>query len=166
MWSQVREHMFIRRGRTKNPAVTAAEHARQAGPEMAPDEGEAGATAASGAGWAAPEAAGAQVTPAGGEVQVPPANGQAEVLSAGEGARAPAAEERTPWQADDGTASSPNGDTVVLPVLSDIGEVTALPGAEQQPPNSSNGQAEVPSAGEGARAPAAEERTPWPADDG
>ena len=52
------------------------------------------------------------------------------------GWRAPSAGEYTPWPADGTTALSQNGDTLVLPVLGDIDELTAPPGAGQPHQNS------------------------------
>src|SRR5690349_14801849 len=103
MWSQVREHMSIRRGRAEDPPAAADEHAQPAaaGPEAAPGDGGA---------------------------EVPLANGEADFPPAGE---------YTPWPADDEAALALNGDTLVLPVLGDIDDVTAPPSAEQQHPASS-----------------------------
>src|SRR4249920_2305536 len=119
MWSRVREHVSIRRGRTDEPPAAANEHARPAaaGPEAAPADGKAEVPAAGGAAEVSSEAVGTQVVPANGKAQPPAAD---------------AVEEHTPrGQADDPTAPSQNGDTLVLPLLADIDEVTAPPGAEQ-----------------------------------
>ena len=125
MWSRVREHVSIRRGRTDEPPAAANEHARPAaaGPEAAPADGKAEVPAAGGAAEVSSEAVGTQVAPANGKAQPPAAD---------------AAEEHTPGgQADDPTAPSQNGDTLVLPLLADIDEVTAPPGVEQPHQNSS-----------------------------
>src|SRR6266480_4004180 len=128
MWSQVREHMSIRRGRAEDPPAAADGHAQPAavGPEVAPADG------------------GPEVAPADGGPEVAPADGgtlsadgYAGITSAGGGGGAPAAEEHPPWPADDATALSQNGDTLVLPVLGDIDDVTAPPSAGQQHQNSS-----------------------------
>ena len=87
-----------------------------------------------------------QTRPAGGDAEAPPANGHAGtrsadghagITSADGGGGAPAAEEHPPWPADDATALSQNGDTLVLPVLGDIDDVTAPPSAGQPHQSSS-----------------------------
>jgi Glycosyl transferase family group 2 len=75
-----------------------------------------------------PSGDGRAEVPAGGGAEVPPADGAADF---------PPASEYTPWPADDETALALNGDTLVLPVLGDIDDVTAPPSAEQQHPSSS-----------------------------
>lgn len=111
--------MSIRRGRTDEPPAAASEDARPAagGPEAAPADGKAEVPAAGGAAEVSPGAVGTQVAPANGQTQPPAADAAEEHTSRG--------------QADDPTAPSQNGDTLVLPLLADIDEVTAPPGAEQ-----------------------------------
>ncbi len=147
------------------PAAAGPEVAPADGGAEVPAAYSAAEAASGGAGpEAAPGAAGTQVAPADGEVQIrpadgevqtppadgvaeaPSANGHARTLSAGGyagitsadgGGGALAAEEHPPWPADDATALSQNGDTLVLPVLGDIDDVTAPPGAGQHHQNSS-----------------------------
>jgi cellulose synthase/poly-beta-1,6-N-acetylglucosamine synthase-like glycosyltransferase len=109
--------------------------------------GAAGVPAAGGAAEASSSADGeAEVPPANGEVRVPSGDGEAKVpggdgeaeVPSGDGeADFPPAGEYTPWPADDETALALNGDTVVLPVLGDIDDVTAPPSAGQQHPSAS-----------------------------
>jgi cellulose synthase/poly-beta-1,6-N-acetylglucosamine synthase-like glycosyltransferase len=78
----------------------------------------------------------AKVPSTDGEVRVPPVDGKAEVLPANGEADFPPAGEYASWPADDEAALELNGDTLVLPVLGDIDDVTAPPSAEQQHPAS------------------------------
>jgi cellulose synthase/poly-beta-1,6-N-acetylglucosamine synthase-like glycosyltransferase len=118
-------------------------------------DGAAGVPAADGAAEVSSGAAGAEVAPADDGAQIPPADGKAGVrpaggeaqvmsaggdagtLSAGGEAGIPAAGVYMSWPDDDETALSENGDTLVLPVLGDIDDVTAPASAERQHLNSS-----------------------------
>jgi hypothetical protein len=118
--------------------------ALQAGPAAS---GAAGASSGADGKAEVPSAGGeAKVLSAGGETEVPSTDGEVRVPSGDGGAEVPLANgeadfppagEYASWPADDEAALALNGDTLVLPVLGDIDDVTAPPSAEQHHPASS-----------------------------
>jgi hypothetical protein len=185
MWSRVREHMSIRRGRAEDPPAAADEHAQPAaaGPEAAPADGEAEAPAAGSADEAVSGAAGTEIPPGDGEAEtpasdgtagVPAAEGAASVAAADGPAGGPAASDAAGASSGaDGKAEVPSaggeakvpsaGSEAKVPSADGEAEVPSTDGEVRVP--SGDGGAEVPLANGEADFPPAGEYTPWPADD-
>jgi cellulose synthase/poly-beta-1,6-N-acetylglucosamine synthase-like glycosyltransferase len=136
-------------GKAEAPASdgTAGVPAADGAAGVAAADGAAGVQAAGGAAEASSGADGkaevssaggqAKVRSADGEVRVPSGDGEAAVPPANGMADFPPTGEYTSWPADDEAAPALNGDTLVLPVLGDIDDVTAPPSAEPQHAGSS-----------------------------